>query len=86
MSAPSVDALQPWPDTVQWRPVSRKLITVELIGLAVWQARMQKTGSHLTVDGFYGPQTAGVARSLQVRRHLTVDGLIGPKTWRAAWA
>jgi len=27
----SVDALEPWPDTVDWRPVSRKLITVELI-------------------------------------------------------
>ncbi|MFI1987882.1 PH domain-containing protein [Actinoplanes sp. NPDC020271] len=41
MSEPSVpiavDALKPWPDTVQWRPVSPKLITVELIGLAVWQ-------------------------------------------------
>jgi membrane protein YdbS with pleckstrin-like domain len=24
-------ALEPWPDAVQWRPVSRKLITVELI-------------------------------------------------------
>jgi membrane protein YdbS with pleckstrin-like domain len=34
----AIDALQPWPDTVQWRPVSSKLITVELIGLAVWQA------------------------------------------------
>ncbi|GIF12067.1 PH domain-containing protein [Actinoplanes teichomyceticus] len=33
-----VDALQPWPDTVRWRPVSSKLITVELIGLAIWQA------------------------------------------------
>lgn len=34
----AVDALQPWPDTVQWRPVSPKLITVELIGLAAGQA------------------------------------------------
>jgi membrane protein YdbS with pleckstrin-like domain len=25
-------ALEPWPDIVEWRPVSRKLITVELIG------------------------------------------------------
>jgi membrane protein YdbS with pleckstrin-like domain len=33
----AVDPLQPWPDTVQWRPVSRKLVTVQLIGLAVWQ-------------------------------------------------
>ena len=32
-SAPvSASALEPWPDTVQWRPVSPKLITVELIG------------------------------------------------------
>jgi membrane protein YdbS with pleckstrin-like domain len=29
---PAADALQPWPDTVDWRPVSAKLITVELIG------------------------------------------------------
>jgi membrane protein YdbS with pleckstrin-like domain len=36
-SAPApVDALEPWPDTVDWRPVSRKLITVELITRAVW--------------------------------------------------
>jgi membrane protein YdbS with pleckstrin-like domain len=26
-----VDALQPWPDSIQWRRVSSKLITVELI-------------------------------------------------------
>jgi uncharacterized protein len=26
-----VSALEPWPDTVRWRPVSPKLITVELI-------------------------------------------------------
>jgi uncharacterized protein len=27
----ATSALEPWPDTVEWRPVSRKLITVELI-------------------------------------------------------
>ena len=32
----AVDALEPWPDTVDWRPVSPKLITVELITRAVW--------------------------------------------------
>jgi membrane protein YdbS with pleckstrin-like domain len=32
-SAPvATSALEPWPDTVQWRSVSPKLITVELIG------------------------------------------------------
>jgi membrane protein YdbS with pleckstrin-like domain len=27
----AASALEPWPDAVEWRPVSRKLITVELI-------------------------------------------------------
>lgn len=34
--ASAVDALEPWPDTVEWRPVSSKLITVELISRAIW--------------------------------------------------
>ena len=54
-------------------------------GLALWQARMQKNGAAVTVDGYYGSQTAGIARRLQTRRQLLVDGLIGPKTWKAAW-
>lgn len=36
-SAP-VSALEPWPDTVQWRSVSHKLITVELIGRTAFTA------------------------------------------------
>lgn len=38
-SAPApalIDPLEPWPDTVDWRPVSRSLITVELISRAIW--------------------------------------------------
>ena len=38
-SAPApapTDPLEPWPDTVEWRPVSRSLITVELINRAIW--------------------------------------------------
>jgi uncharacterized protein len=34
MSPGPVDALQPWPDTVEWKPVSRDLIWVELLRLA----------------------------------------------------
>nr|BFE75065.1 hypothetical protein GCM10020092_083660 [Actinoplanes digitatis] len=30
------DPLEPWPETVTWRPVSRSLITVELINRAIW--------------------------------------------------
>ncbi|HWS38328.1 MAG TPA: PH domain-containing protein [Actinoplanes sp.] len=40
MSEPSapivVDALEPWPGTVDWRPVSGRLIAVHLIGIATW--------------------------------------------------
>ncbi|GLY02064.1 MULTISPECIES: PH domain-containing protein [Actinoplanes] len=40
MSDPSVrtvvDALEPWPDTVEWRPVSGKLFWVQLIGIVTW--------------------------------------------------
>ena len=35
-AADVVDALEPWPDTVEWRRVSAKLITVELIARAAW--------------------------------------------------
>jgi membrane protein YdbS with pleckstrin-like domain len=30
------DPLEPWPDTVEWQPVSRDLIKVELISRAFW--------------------------------------------------
>ena len=36
MTQPPADALTPWPETVEWRPVSPKLITVELIARAIW--------------------------------------------------
>lgn len=32
----TADALEPWPDTVEWRRVSPKLITVSLIGRLIW--------------------------------------------------
>jgi hypothetical protein len=35
-AAPPADALTPWPDTVEWRPVSPDLAKVELIVRAVW--------------------------------------------------
>jgi len=32
----SLSALDPWPDTVQWRPVSSRLIAAELLERAIW--------------------------------------------------
>ena len=37
-TAVATSALEPWPETVQWRPVSPKLITVELIGRTAFTA------------------------------------------------
>ncbi len=55
--APAVDPLEPWPDAVEWRAVSPKLITVELIGLSVWTAVL-----------LAGPVVAG-ARTTAVTAH-----------------
>ncbi|MFC9941274.1 peptidoglycan recognition protein family protein [Nocardiopsis alba] len=50
-----------------------------------WQQRMRARGWTISVDGLYGPQTDGVARSFQREKGLKVDGKIGAATWRAAW-
>ncbi|WP_020521084.1 PH domain-containing protein [Catelliglobosispora koreensis] len=36
MDSPSLSALDPWPQTVQWRPVSSRLIASELTQRAIW--------------------------------------------------
>jgi N-acetyl-anhydromuramyl-L-alanine amidase AmpD len=53
--------------------------------LAGWQAQLVHRGWKLDVDGYYGEQTAGVARAFQRDKGLTVDGKVGPLTWAAAW-
>ena len=35
-AGPALSALDPWPRTVAWRPVSPRLIAVELISLGIW--------------------------------------------------
>lgn len=35
-STPSLNALDPWPQTVEWRPVSPKMIVVEIIVRTIW--------------------------------------------------
>lgn len=50
-----------------------------------WQARMRERGWRISVDGAYGPESAGVATRFQQEKGLTVDGIVGPQTWRASW-
>lgn len=54
-------------------------------GLKQWQSQMAARGWTISADGFYGNQTAGVARQFQAEKGLGVDGLIGKDTWAAAW-
>ena len=35
-STPSLNALDPWPQTVEWRPVSPKMIIIEILVRAIW--------------------------------------------------
>jgi hypothetical protein len=50
-----------------------------------WQQRMRERTWNIMVDGWYGPQSAGVARQFQTNHRLMIDGIVGPQTWRASW-
>lgn len=50
-----------------------------------WQQRMRDRGWNIAVDGWYGPQSAGVAREFQRRFGLQVTGQVGPQTWARAF-
>jgi resuscitation-promoting factor RpfA len=55
----------------------------------IWQRQMAKRGFRISVDGHFGPQSAGAARRFAVRyrvhtRHLgTVDRAVWTSTWTA---
>lgn len=51
-----------------------------------WQRQMSKRGWEITVDGFYGEDTADVAEKFQREKNLTVDRKVGSQTWAAAWS
>jgi membrane protein YdbS with pleckstrin-like domain len=69
-----VDALEPWPDTVAWRPVSGKLLYLELISLATWVAILV---AGLSVGWAIGGQTAWP---------IAIIGVVLLGAWRAAIA
>lgn len=50
-----------------------------------WQQRMQERGWNIADDGFYGSQSAQIARQFQQEKGLGVDGIVGPDTWAATF-
>jgi resuscitation-promoting factor RpfA len=58
------------------------------IGVHDWQARMAARGWRIDVDGFFGPQSAAVARKFATEKKLHFTGLPGEvdqAVWDAAW-
>lgn len=58
------------------------------IGVHDWQARMQQRGWDISVDGYFGPQSAAIARRFAVEKKLQHTGLSGEVdkvVWDAAW-
>jgi peptidoglycan hydrolase-like protein with peptidoglycan-binding domain len=52
----------------------------------LWQQRMKDLGYSIDVDGYYGPQSAQVARQFQEDNGLKIDGYVGPQTWAASFS
>jgi hypothetical protein len=55
-------------------------------GVRALQARLAARGWKVTVDGQYGPGTAGILAKFQAEKRLKVDGVCGPLTWAALHA
>ncbi|WP_141968281.1 peptidoglycan-binding domain-containing protein [Actinomadura hallensis] len=51
----------------------------------LWQRQARRKGYLLKPDGWYGPRSAKVAKSLQKRAGLKADGVVDPRTWVATW-
>jgi hypothetical protein len=53
-----------------------------------WQARMKARGWRISVDGYFGPQSSGIAKRFAAEKHLRHGGLTGEVdkvVWDAAW-
>jgi len=53
--------------------------------VAQWQAQMRSRGWTIAVDGFYGAESAAIARQFQTEKGLSVDGIVGEQTWEATF-
>jgi murein L,D-transpeptidase YcbB/YkuD len=51
-----------------------------------WQGVLAASGFAVTIDGNFGPETAGFTKQWQAQRGLTADGVVGPNTWKQALA
>lgn len=78
-TSPPADQVPPWPGQLLQAGTTGPNVTT-------WQARMDKRGWWIAIDGAYGPESEGVCRSFQLEKGLAADGVVGPDTWAAAWS
>jgi hypothetical protein len=59
------------------------------IGVHMWQGRMAARGWKITVDGYFGPQSAAVAKKFAAEKNLhlssALPGEVDKAVWDAAW-
>ncbi|MBK5306340.1 MAG: transglycosylase family protein [Frankiaceae bacterium] len=58
------------------------------IGVHMWQDRMAKRGWPITVDGYFGPQSAAIAKKFAAEKNIrvsTLPGEVDRGVWDAAW-
>ncbi|GAC1441927.1 MAG: transglycosylase family protein [Mycobacteriales bacterium] len=59
------------------------------IGAQMWQQRMAQRGWPITVDGYFGPQSAAVAKAFAAEKNIrltsALPGEVDRGVWDAAW-
>ena len=59
------------------------------IGVQMWQDRMAQRGWPITVDGYFGPQSAAVAKAFAAEKNIqltaALPGEVDKGVWDAAW-
>jgi len=73
-------------------PFAGTTFTTAIVGqynadVATWQSRMRARGWSITVDGYFGPQSAGVARNFAAEKGIDsgLPGQVDVAMWSAAW-
>ena len=77
---PTQPTLPNWQDTMMH---ALPVVAQNATGPAVRtiQALILARGYGCTIDGVFGPSTAGLIRTIQNRAAITADGIVGPATW-----